>query len=144
MAKEIKKEKKEHSTLTEYEVYEENDQLYIKLVYILEDGHKIEKLTIPKVELPIVTNLRPRLETHDFSKEWLLSDPSFYLTCTMYADYVGTPMPVNRGNIIDFRHEIRDVFYTEETIEEKATEMTLEEIEKKLGYKVVIKKEAAK
>lgn len=134
MAKEIKKENKEHSTLTEYEVFEEGGQLYIKLVYILEDEHRIEKLTIPKVELPIFTKFKPiigeRCETFDCIGQFKIPN----MSCKMCFDSGQFWFNVRRSN----SYTEDDIFYMIETVKEKSVDMTLEEIEKKLGYKVKI------
>ena len=110
------------ATLTKYSVHQENDQLYLSLTYEIEDDHRIVELKIPQVYLGIRTHDYPHM-TH----------------CTLPDGY--------REHLVHFgakNYEVGtmdgfgDVVGIGKTIYEKPTELTLEEIEKKLGYKVKI------
>lgn len=100
---------------------EVNGKYYIDVTYICEDDHVIEEVNIPKMRIPL--------------EQW---------TGDVDIEYSGSPSnpPTYRarlGNLsLPLSGNAFDMPYTEKIIKEKATEMTIEEIEKKLGYRVKI------
>ena len=119
-----KKNEREHE-LKDIQLFEEDGQYYLKLKYLLEDEHRISELNIPKVELPFNAKLYPYIYSN-----FCCGPENRY---TLQSSY-GEPLkivPVRPFNKCP-------VCYTETTIKEKHKEMTLAEIEKKLGYKIKI------
>ena len=112
------------SKITKAELIEEKGSYYLSLEYLLEDDDRVEKLTIPRVVLPVDLSFYPGFTTKTDFSMW---EPRII---ELRASYSGDVLRVVRdpnGN-----------YYTYETIKEKEHEMTIEEIEKKLGYKVKI------
>lgn len=122
------KNKKTHK-LTNIELIEDNGQYYLSVEYLIEDENRIEKLTIPRIEIPFNSKFMPDI-TRDF-------DAIPFNTC-------GVVLPVSRCFIqTGYRSKLEiekvdGIYFKVETIKEKEHEMTIEEIEKKLGYKVKI------
>jgi hypothetical protein len=113
-----------NSKITKAELIEDCGSYYLSLEYLLEDDNRIEKLTIPRVMLPVDGSFYPGFES---SLDYDFWDPR---KIELKASYSGVSLRVLKdsdGN-----------YYTYETIKEKEHEMTIEEIEKKLGYKVKI------
>ena len=98
---------------------------YMALTYVFEDDHKIEEIHIPQVQIPI------SIDECNIEHEYL-TDPysvfkKFYITGHIHGDR--------------FRLRIypeNDVHYETRIIKEKSVKMTVEEIEKKLGYSIEI------
>lgn len=108
-------------------LYKEADgRYYIDLRYTEEDDRKITETHIPKIHIPLELG---RINPFNISN----------------ADYVlgGCSLKMYEG-VSTFRTEdgeresYPNVLFAEKVIEEKVQEMTLSEIEKKLGYKVKI------
>lgn len=112
--------------LKNIELFEEKGQYYLKLKYIIEDERRIKELEFPKVGIPFNKNVYPNVDTH-----WSYANRS----CSLRAGCYGVEsLPILPGETSEANH----VYYTEKTIKEKQTEMTIAEIEKKLGYKIKI------
>ena len=130
MATEKKNERKHE--LKDIQLFEEDGQYYLKLKYIIEDEHSVKELEIPKAILPFNKNIYPAITCMD---GYTRRSAVWQEECRLHT--IG-------GN--DGALELRkgttsvwdDVFYTVKTIKEKHKEMTLAEIEKKLGYKIKI------
>lgn len=132
---------KENVVLKERKVFEEGNRLYLKLVYEYEDDHGVYELIIPKIDLEIRTDLLPTIENN---YPW--TGP---ITLELYKIRLGS-------NIFDLL--LSDVAvkkngetltcekaaYVVNTLKEKRKEMTIAEIEKKLGYKVKLVSEDVK
>lgn len=115
----------EKHELKDIQLFEENGQYYLKLKYIIENDHRVEELEIPKVCLRFNKNFYPNLnyrrDAYKYQEECDL--------CTGFGS-----MKVLPGETSEANH----VFYTVKLIEEKPVEMSVSEIEKKLGYKIKI------
>lgn len=110
--------------LKDLQLYKENDKYYLAAVFDQEDEKGVYELSVPKILFPIA--------------------PS----CSMDVDVGTTIFGVLYNTVaVDFgvvrlRAQPFDsarTCYTEKLISEKAHEMTLEEIEKELGYKIKLK-----
>lgn len=119
-----KKNERRHE-LKNIELFEEAGQYYLKLKYILEDEHSVRELEIPKVKIQVNKNLYPHINCISQT----IGDSIYDL----YAGY-GDCLPILPGETAEANH----VYYTEKIIKEKRKEMTVAEIEKKLGYKIKI------
>lgn len=109
------------------EVYEEvhnGIKSYLaKIVIEAENDHRKVEITIPRIDLLVDTNHIPKID-----REFLLNSPSFGRSSDYTIDIFGTTLPLRRdkaGNV-----------YYEKVIEEYSRKMTIEEIEKTLGYKI--------
>ena len=111
-------------------IYEQNDHLYLKLVYQYETDSGVYELIIPKIALDICTTRIPTL-----SQENSLINPGYN------AWFGSHEYDLEKAST---KYTGVSVAYVINTIEEKKHEMTLEEIEKKLGYKVKIVSEKEK
>lgn len=116
--------------LTEYTVYKEDNQLYLKLTYTIEDEHRIIKKCYPKVRLDILTYKAPHTRDIDYP----ISMPRVSILRDVAIDFGLREYMLERGDACI----AKNVYFVEEVISEKPKELTLEEIEKKLGYKVKI------
>lgn len=103
----------ENNRLEDAEIHKENGRFYIKLIYICENDEGKYRLTFPKVEFPFPNRI--------ISITGVNSDS--------YLD-----LPTDKCRICGNSGER----FTIEQIEQYPKEMTLEEIEKKLGHKVKI------
>ena len=119
-----KKEEK-ITTLKEYKLYPESGYLYMSLTYEIEDEHVIKEIHIPKIATCI-----------PMDKELSISHSN-----NCYGRILDVELNAGSMHYQLFRaktEDAEDVYVTEKILYEKPTEMTLEEIEKKLGYKVKI------
>mgnify|MGYP003292955981 CR=1 FL=1 len=106
--------------LTDIEFHTDSKGYYVSVKYRVESDRDIREIDIPKIRLPINPNLL-RLRTFGQYSHQCEANIGFgYLPC----EYV--------------KRDGHDIYFTETVIEEKTHEMTLDEIEKELGYKVKI------
>ena len=106
------------NTIKNAKLIKEDGQLYLDLTMTVEDEHSIKEVYIPKVKLGI----------GNYGFEITTTSP-YELKPEYYIDFVG-----NKFECMEVDH----VAYTVKVIKEKAKEMTISEIEKKLGYKIKI------
>lgn len=119
--------------LTNIELVEDDGQYYLSVEYLIEDANRIEKLTIPRVEIPFNSKIMPELiEEYEDSP---FITPMF--DERMFPPRVHRCIKTGYGNTMKIA-KLDGISYTVETIKEKEHEMTIEEIEKKLGYKIKI------
>lgn len=91
---------------------------YLSATYIRETDAKIERITIPKINLPVAYFTEPVM--------------------TFTEDCLGPTVFIDMGFGDLAIQQTNDVFYTLDTIKEKTVDMTVAEIEKKLGHKIRI------
>lgn len=114
------------------ELVNEKGNYYLKLVYNYEDYNYKNKITFPRVLLPI--NKLIKIESDD--------KKCYIWTSNMLGDYdkffkvykSGDSYRTEDGTVVDM--SFSPSFYVIEGIEEKAKKMTLKDIEKELGYKI--------
>lgn len=120
--------------LKERKVFEEDNHLYLKLVYKYEDDRGIHELIIPKLDLEIRTDHLPIIN-HDSCV-----GPMDILNC--YINRYTDVFRLFRDDVIvrknGERHMCPNAAYVINTLKEKPKEMTIAEIEKKLRYKVKV------
>lgn len=104
-------------------LYEEDGIYYIDVSYLCQNDKVVKRVHFPKVRLPIDNwtgdydiRYSPTLIRHGVRIDAFLNFVEFHLVA----------------------REKDGVCYTEEIVEEKAVEMTLDELEKKLGHKIKI------
>lgn len=114
-------------TIKDAKLYNENDNYYLDITYIVEDNYSVIETRCPKVRLPIEFG---SIESRIVASLMPIRDEYEHLLCI-------------DGGYLKLEEKNGVCFYTK-TIKEKPQKMTVEEIEKKLGYKVeiVAKKEA--
>lgn len=112
--------------LKDAQIYIQDGSRYLKLVYEYEDSFGIHELTIPQVEFPFGNRLN-LIYIHENNPA--LQRLSIHL-CT-----VGDLANVY---LYDTKSDDGLAYYTDKIIKRKPKKMTLEEIERELGYKVEI------
>ena len=112
--------------LKDAQIYMQDGIRYLKLVYQYEDKDGIHELTIPQVEFPFGN--RPGL-TYICENNPELQRLSIRL-CTV-GDFANVYLH-------DTKSDDGTVYYLDKIIKYKPKKMTIEEIEKKLGYKIEI------
>lgn len=109
--------------LTDLKFCQDERGYYMAAKFKVEDKHTIKELDVPKIRLRIKPDrVYLRAETCPYTYRtdvWI--DLGFGCLPLEYVDHDGL-----------------NVMYTEKVLQEKYTEMTMDEIEKKLGYKVKI------
>lgn len=104
------------SRLTNLELYEMAGSYYLRAEYEVEDEYKVQKHTLPRLYLPI----------------------GDHFIINQHPHWHGYDIKVDFGELQLDVLEQDGYTYKVETIKEYPKKMTLEEIEKKLGYKVEI------
>lgn len=119
--------------LKNIELFEEDGQYYLKLKYIVEHEHRTEEIEIPKARVPF--NKKAPIELTQSVEACDIHDHFNFprQECYLHTGY-NNSLELKPGNTSEASH----AFYIVKTIKEKAKEMTLDEIEKKLGHKVKI------
>lgn len=100
------------------EIYGET-RYFLKAVYRRVTPHKVEEVTIPKIELPV--------NHKDFELDVSYFNPS------VICEY--STIDIGFGKLPIYKDD-NGTYATCRVIEERAEKMTLSEIEKKLGYKI--------
>lgn len=129
-----------HVILKERKVFEEYNNLYLKLVYEYENENGVYELIIPKLDLEIRTDYLPNI-CHDF-----YAGPMDILN--YYINRCSDTYILLRDDVA-FRKNgetltAEKAAYVINTLKEKSREMTFAEIEKELGYKVKLVSEDSK
>ena len=112
--------------LKDAQIYIQDGSRYLKLVYEYEDSYGIHELTIPQVEFPF--------------------DNRLGLTCICGNNPALRRVSIHlctEGDVANvYLHNSKSydglVYYTDKIIKRKPKKMTIEEIERELGYKVEI------
>lgn len=112
--------------LKDAQIYIQDDTRYLKLVYEYEDSYGIHELTIPQVEFPFGNRLNL---IHIYENNPSLRRLSIRLC---------TEGDVTNVYLYDTKSDDGLVYYTDKIIKYKPKKMTIEEIERELGYKVEI------
>ena len=112
--------------LKDAQIYIQDGSRYLKLVYEYEDSYGIHELTIPQVEFPFGNRLN-LIYIHE--NNTALQRLSIRLC---------TEGDVTSVYLYDTKSDDGLVYYTDKIIKHKPKKMTIEEIERELGYKVEI------
>ena len=117
---------KNHAELYSITPFKENDHWYLKLVYTYEDKKGKHMVVIPKASVPFVQGCVPYI-----NRQYTLELP--YINCcdTMTLHEAVSDTASKRGTKTP-------ACYFDIITEYASREMTLDEIEKELGYKVKI------
>lgn len=108
------------------QIYIQDGSRYLKLVYEYEDSYGIHELTIPQVEFPFGNRLN-LIYIHE-------NNPALQrLSISLCTEGDVTNVYLHNSKSYDGL-----VYYTDKIIKRKPKKMTIEEIERELGYKVEI------
>lgn len=111
--------------LKDLQLYKElNDKYYLSAVFDQEDETGFYEISVPKILFPIAPNCSMDVDTNT----------------TIFGDrydYVAVDFGIVRLYAEPF--DYKKNFYTKKLISEKTHEMTLEEIERELGYRIKLK-----
>lgn len=122
--------------LKNLELYREGNNYYLKATYEIERDAGIYEAIIPKIDLNIDASFVPRVNI-----DYVRDDHSGILGCnplaTVQLSKYGPVTNLCKGKT---DHLVGECYYTEKLIKSKVKEMTIEEIEKKLGHPVKIVK----
>ena len=112
--------------LKDAQIYIQDGSRYLKLVYEYEDSYGIHELTIPQVEFPFGNRLN-LIYIHE-------NNPALRRVSIRLC----TEGDVTSVYLYDTKSDDGLVYYVDKIIKHKPKKMTLEEIERELGYKVEI------
>lgn len=111
--------------LEKFEAYTLHGSVRLKLIYVCEKEDGVYRVIIPNVDTTIPVDTIPHIALYD---------------CPVTEAYMSTDdvcLQIYDGSIPEFDN-INHVYFAEKLVSRKVREMTLEEIEEKLGYKVKI------
>ena len=112
--------------LKDAQIYIQDGSRYLKLVYEYEDSYGIHELTIPQVEFPFGNRLN-LIYIHE-------DNPALQRLSIRLC----TEGDVTSVYLYDTKSDDGLVYYVDKIIKRKPKKMTIEEIERELGYKVEI------
>ena len=111
--------------LKDLQLYKENNKYYLSALLDQETKKGYYEVSVPRIRLPITFGCSINTETDTY-----FGVPHRTVTIDLgFAELSVEPFDDDNN------------YYTEKCIGEKVHEMTLDEIEKELGYKVKLKKE---
>ena len=112
--------------------FKENGDWYLKLIYKYEDEKGKHTVAIPKAAIPFGQRYIPNINIPLYSRECSQENPAYIVCSDSMSLYDSVfELATERG--------VKNKGYYFDIITEYAVkEMTLDEIEKKLGYKVKI------
>lgn len=116
----------ENAQLTNLELYKDNGGYFMRAEYLVETDTMIKQIRVPKIEFDVDTKYL----------EFIFEDGRTHIDLGMMGY---CPVCLGRDKKTGKTVEI-----IEEIIEEKTKEMTIAEIEKKLGHKIKIVSEEKK
>ena len=112
--------------LKDAQIYTQDGSRYLKLVYEYEDSYGIHELTIPQVEFPFGNRLN-LIYIHE-------NNPALRrLSIRLCTEGDATSV-----YLYDTKSDDGLVYYVDKIIKRKPKKMTIEEIERELGYKIEI------
>ena len=112
-----------NTSLKAAKIYYENGTPYMKLVYEYDDEKGVHEVTYPKVQFPFETDCPPNITYEGFSFDVSLSIVMPYDEAMLFKGSAGG---------------FDEVYLIDKIIKPKVHEMTLKEIEEKLGHPVKI------
>ena len=122
----------DNAELTSITPFKEDDLWYLKLIYKYENENGKHTVVIPKASIPFSQQCLPIIRSSPSYNEYLIECP--YIECR-------DPMILHKStcDLAIERGVVKEPAYYFNIITEYATKkMTLDEIEKELGYKVKI------
>lgn len=105
--------------------------VFLKLIYDYEDTEGLHRIIFPKVSTTIATSYIPIIS----SEPGFASEPILFFKQTGYP-VTDNKFPILKADVHEF--DIDNVYFVDKLIKPNTKEMTIEDIEKELGYKVKI------
>ena len=116
--------------LKKADIFREGDRWFMHLEYEYEDNRGKHLVTLPKVDFPLSLEY-PNIDFCDRMGPFGLEKSAFI--------EISENLNLHNGNVTDhLTNKTINAFYTDIIVEPKVHDLTLDEIEKKLGYKVRI------
>lgn len=117
--------------LKKADIFREGDEWFMHLEYEYEDNRGKHLVTLPKVDFPCSLKYTPNI---DFCN-WMVT-----LNLKELASIkISESLNLHEDNVTDpLTNKTINAFFTDIIVEPKIHDLTLDEIEKKLGYKVRI------
>ena len=109
-------------------IFREGDEWFMHLEYEYEDNRGKHLVTLPKVDFPCSLKYTPNIDLCNCMVTNELAFIKISDSLNLHEDNVTDPLTNKTIN----------AFYTDIIVEPKIHDLTLDEIEKKLGYKVRI------
>lgn len=111
-------------------IFREGDEWFMHLEYEYEDNRGKHLVILPKVDFPFSLE-DPNIEFCNCMDTLGLEESAFI--------EISESLNLHKGNVTDpLTNKTINAFYTDIIVEPKIHDLTLDEIEKKLGYKVRI------
>ena len=114
--------------LKKADIFREGDMWFMRLEYEYEDNRGKHLVTLPKVDFPCSLWYAPNID---------------FCNCMVTEEFasieISESLNLHKGSVTDpLTNKTINAFYTDIIVEPKIHDLTLDEIEKKLGYKVRI------
>ncbi len=112
-------------------IFREGDEWFMRLEYEYEDNRGKHLVTLPKVDFPCSLKYAPNVDFCHCMVKLGLNE--------LASIKISESLNLHEGDVTDpLANRTINAFYTDIIVEPKIHDLTLEEIEKKLGYKVRI------
>ena len=117
--------------LKKADIFREGDEWFMHLEYEHEDNRGKHLVILPKVDFPCSLLHTPNIDFCNCMDTWGLEE--------FASIKISDRLNLHEGNITDpLTNKTINAFYTDIIVEPKIHDLTIDEIEKKLGYKVRI------
>ena len=117
--------------LKKADIFREGDEWFMHLEYEYEDNRGKHLVTLPKVDFPCSLKYTPNVDFYNCMVTLGLKELAYI--------QISESLDLHEDNVTDpLTNKTINAFYTDIIVEPKIHDLTLEEIEKKLGYKVRI------
>lgn len=117
--------------LKKADIFREGDMWFMRLEYEYEDNRGKHLVTLPKVDFPCSLWYAPSVDFCNCMVTFGLEESA--------SIEISESLNLHKGNVIDpLTNKTINAFCTDIIMEPKIHDLTLDEIEKKLGYKVRI------
>ena len=112
-------------------IFREGDEWFMHLEYEHEDDRGKHLVILPKVDFPCSLNYEPKIDFCNCMDTLGLEE---FASIKIFEW-----LNLHKGNVTDpLTNKTINTFYTDIIVEPKIHELTIDEIEKKLGYKIRI------
>lgn len=112
-------------------IFREGDEWFMRLEYEYEDKRGKHLATLPKVDFPCSLKYITNINFYNCVATLGLNE--------LASIKISESLDLHKGNVTDpLTNKTINAFYTDIIVEPKIRDLTLDEIEKKLGYKVRI------
>lgn len=117
--------------LKKADIFREGDMWFMRLEYEYEDNRGKHLVTLPKVDFPCSLWYAPNVDFCNCMVTFGLEESA--------SIEISESLNLHKGSVTDpLTNKTINAFYTDIIVEPKIHDLTLDEIEKKLGYKVRI------